>query len=127
MAVAAVKGKFATLAFGGTTLACVNWTLPLNSNVEDTSNFRDGRQRTPTLDDVEPTFTVIPEGDSTLPGTTLLPGAYGTLKCFIDNAASKFYQLVVCVGQASMENSGVNNTLRYSVTAGLHGTIAYPA
>jgi hypothetical protein len=122
-----VKGKFAILKWAGTSQPAVDWTLPITCNPDDTSNFRDGRQRVGTLDDADGiTFTLVEDQDASTLGT-ITAGAYGTLQCYTNNAASKFYQLVVLITQVSLSNPGVNATLRYAVTAGLHGTITYPA
>jgi hypothetical protein len=127
VALTPVKGKFAALAMYGTIQPAMNYTLPISANIEDVSNFRDGRQVCPTLDNATGiSFQLVhDESASVLP--TMTAGSFGTLKCFVDAAQSKFYQMVVCLGEISLVNAGVQATQKLNVTASLHGTIAYPS
>lgn len=122
-----IKGKFAVLNWNGTVVPGVNYTLPITANVEDTSNFQDGRHRTPTLEDATGiTFQLVPDDDAN-EFTNFTPGTYGTSRFYVGNGTTRYYEMVTIIDQVTPSNQGLNNTLRLDVTASLHGTITYPA
>lgn len=131
-----VKGKFAYVTDNTSPTPNiypgVNWTLNLDPKLEDCSNFRDGRQRDDTLADSDVTMTLIfdqdkPPDKAGSGALNLRGGALVTLKLYVDNAQTLFYQIPCKVGQVTPKNEGVEKVLKYDVKFHQHGAITYPA
>jgi uncharacterized protein YaiE (UPF0345 family) len=123
----AVKGKFCKVEAGTTSLPAVNWNLSLDGNLDDISNFRDGRKRVGTLDDATLTFSVVEDEDATTLGAAgLKMGDTVTVKCYTNNAASKFFIVPSIIGQVTPKVDDVTKALRVDFSASLSGTIVWP-
>lgn len=128
-----VKGKFAKLTLVGSPdkdLPARNWSISIDGNVQDTSNFRDGRHAEATLDDADVSFELVYDEDADptkTAGGSLKPGTTGTLKCFVNNAATVFYSVPVVIATVNPKNDSPTSILAFAVTAKLRGAITYPA
>jgi hypothetical protein len=127
-----VKGKFAKISIAGSpdiVLPAQNWSLPIDSNKQDVSNFRDGRKVMTTLDDAELTFTLVLDEDkppTAAANGNLRNGTEITIKCFTNNAATTFFSAPCMVTRIEPSNEGPTGRVLYNVTASLNGDITYP-
>jgi hypothetical protein len=129
-----LKGKFAKIAFTGSpevVLPAINWTLPIDGNAQDASNFRDGRKVMVTLDGAEATFTIVLDADA-LPTESangnVKTGVEVTGRFYVDNLASpaRFYAAPLMITRTEVVNEGPTGRVLINVTAGLNGDITYP-
>lgn len=127
-----VKGKFAKIKVSGSPdvdLPAINWSLPIDGNKQDTSNFRDGRQVMTTLDDAELTFTLVLD-EAAQPTDSangnLRNGTAITAKCYVNNAGTKFYSVPSVVTRIEPTNEGPTGRVLFNVTASLNGDVTYP-
>lgn len=136
MAFTPVKGQTAlvklSMTGGGTDVIVpgVNWKLNQDGKVVDTSNFRDGRAKAPTLEDATLSMTlVLDNADRPMKSTVtaIRTGNTGTAKCYIGSGANDYFSLGVIVQTLGTTNDGVENVLMQDVEFGLTGSITYPA
>jgi hypothetical protein len=127
-----VKGKFCQVTDNAGTpnvYPGVNWTLGIDPKLADTSNFRDGRKTDETLTDADISFTLVYDEDKPpdkSSGMNLIAGQAVTLKLFVNNEQTVFYQIPVRLGPISLKNEGVEKIMMYDVKAKQNGPIVYP-
>jgi hypothetical protein len=128
-----VKGKFAKITLVGSPdkdLPARNWSLNVDGNVQDTSNFRDGRHAEATLDDADLSFELVYDEDTdptSTAGGSIRPGTVFSAKCFVNNAATKFYLVPAVIATINPKNDGPATIMAFAVTAKLRGSVTYPA
>jgi hypothetical protein len=123
-----VKGKFCKVTVGSTDHPAVNWNLSIDGKVVDYSNFRDGRVKAGTLDDASLSFSIVEDEDATAIGATgLKPGDIVTVKCYTNNAQTKYISAAWCVQTVVPKVDSQEELLRLDVSAGLNGSITWPA
>ena len=113
-----------------TTLAAINWSLPIDAKLKDVSNFRDGRFRVKTLQDSTLSFTVVHDASAPEYLTAnggLVDGQAITAYCFTANNANAAFTVPCMVSTVGPKNEGPEGVVMYDVTAAQHnGTITYP-
>ena len=134
MAFTPVSGRYAYITDNATptpnVYPGVNWTLNIDPKLDDVSNFRDGRQRSPNLGDADVSLTVIYDQDKPPDKTTglnLIAGQEVTVKLYVNNSQSLFYQIQCRVGAVATKNEGVEKTVKQDIKLHQSGTLTYPA
>jgi hypothetical protein len=134
MAFTPVRGKFCKIEDDAGTpnvYAGVNWTLDIDGNATDTSNFRDGRRSDTTLDNVKATFSLIydettvdaPDNASTL---NIRPGEEITMKFYVNNGQTKFFQIPLRITKVTPKVENLQDVLKYEVEGMQNGTLTWP-
>jgi hypothetical protein len=134
VALTPVRGKFCKIVDdAGTpnTYAGVNWTLDIDGNAVDVSNFRDGRRCDTTLDNVKVTFDLVydettvdaPDNAATL---NIRPGEDITLKFYVNAAQGKFFSLPTRITKVTPKVENLQDVLKYAVEGMQNGTLVWP-
>ncbi len=124
------KNAVAKLTLGGNsevTAPGINWKFDGDAKLFDVSNFRDGREVAPTLDDATISLTLIWDGGEQPTKATssdIRLGVRGTVKCYTD--ATHFFGVTGVVSTLSPHNDGVESVVMLDVTFRLSGSITYP-
>jgi hypothetical protein len=119
------KGKFCKIEIGSTVIPGVNWSLAIDPKLVDWSNFRDGRRKTATLRDATLTFSV-PNDEAGSVDVTIKDGDQVTIKLYVNNAASKFFEGPFTIGPVTPKVDSQEEILRWDYTAELNGELVYP-
>lgn len=113
-----------------TTLAAINWSLPIDGKLKDVSNFRDGRFRVKTLQDSTLTFTVVHDAGAPeylAANGQLVDGQVLSVQCYTGTNSNAYFAVPCMVSTVGPKNEGVEGVVMYDVTALQHnGTITYP-
>lgn len=134
MAFTPVRGKFCKIVDSESvpnTYAGVNWTLDIDGNATDTSNFRDGRRADTTLDNVKATFSLIydetaADAPDNAANLNLRPGEEVTLKFYVNAAGTKFISCVMRVTKVTPKVENLQDVLKYDVECMQNGTLTWP-
>lgn len=109
------------------TLPGMNWTLAIDGNLVDISNFLAGRLPAATLENAELSFTLVLD-NTAFPhdpaGAGIDAGLDILAKLFV--SLTKFYSGTFTVATVSPGVEGLENVVMYPVTAKLKGVLTRP-
>ena len=108
------------------TLPGMNWSLAIDSNVVDISNFLVGRYPAATLENTELSFTLVWDSGAQphLTPSFIDAGLDILVKLFVDT--TKFYSGRFTVATVGPGVESLENVVMYAVTAKIKGTLTRP-
>lgn len=118
-----LKGRYATIKYATVVRPAINWTVSIDGNVVDMSNFRDGRKADATLNDADVSWTEIWDTDAP-PTATIKPGEKADVALAMAEGVSPLtITAPVTIATVAPQNEGVNGRVLFAVTAKLNGDI----
>ena len=134
MSFAPVSGALAkaTVDVGGSPVVfpSINWKLDIDPKLKDVSNFRDGRFRKKTLQDATLTLTLVWDSaaqPNAAANGGIVDGAAISVKCYVDESATKFFLVPGVIGSIGAANAGPEDVIMLDITVNLSGgVVTYP-